>query len=145
MWWVIFLLEHVRAIESLLTPLGYPMHRGYASKVTAQYLVLRAPGVGGDDELPLSGPRESFEDVLRVTAVAGTYDGVSIMLRRVSQVLSPGREWRRVPMPGWQLHTRFVRSEFIDVDTSVTLTSSGLHPSFGVDTYQMAAEPITGG
>jgi hypothetical protein len=136
------MLEQIKAIEAALAPLGYPTHRGYAAKVTPQYLVLSAPGVGSEDEAQLAGPVLSVAADFRVTAVGGTWEGVAIMLNRVRGILSPGSLPKRVPLPSWSLHTQFVRSELIDVDPSTTTTATGLHPFYGVDTYHLAADPI---
>jgi hypothetical protein len=136
------MIEHLTAIQAALASLGYPTHRIYAAKPAAQYLVLGGRAWDGTGEPALAGPVRDIETDLRVTAVAGTPDGVAIMLRRVRDVLSPGGVWHRVPMTGWRLDTRFLRSEFIDVDTSTTNAASGLHPAFGVDSYQLAAQAI---
>jgi hypothetical protein len=136
------MVEHLKAIEAALASLGYPTHRIYATKPSSQYLVLGGRAWDGSAEQAMAGPAGDLASDLRVTAVAGTPDGVAIMLRRVRDVLSPGGVWTRIPMAGWRLELRYVRSEFIDVDTSSTSTATGQHPAFGVDTYQLSAQAI---
>lgn len=136
------MIEHLKAVEAALASLGYTSHRIYAVKPTRQYLVLGGRAWGGATERALSGPVADLATDLRVTAVAGTPDGVGVMLARARAILSPGLEWTRLPMSGWRVETRFLRSEFIDVDTSTKNTDTGLHPAWGVDSYSFVAQPI---
>lgn len=135
------MIAFLKAIEAVLHPVGYPTHRIYASAVTGQYLVLGGKGWDSTDEPPLAGPATDVDTDVRVTAVTGTVDGVATMLDRVREVLSPGSQWSRVPIVGWRLEVRYRRSEFIDVDTSTTITGTNRHPAYGVDTYQLVAQP----
>ena len=41
----------------------------------------------------------------------------------------------------WKAETRWERSEFVDVDPTVTIAATNKHPALGVDTYRLTSEP----
>lgn len=125
------------AIVAALQPLGYAVHLDYNSgDVVPPYIVVGGPGEGRPEEEGLAGAPDAGSD-LRVTAVFGTSEGVRIGLERVLGILSPGKDWTTVASG---VNTRFVRREVVDFDTSVTVTGSGRHPAYGVDTYRLVQE-----
>lgn len=132
----------MKALEAVLAPLGYKIHRWTVPTITEQYLVLSSPGYGDAVEDSICGTGDDLDVPLRVTAVAGTPDGAVIMLNRVRALLSPGRDETRVPAEGLDVRVRFTRSEVVDVDRDVTITGTNRHPAYGVDTYRLVSQPV---
>lgn len=134
------MLTHLQAIESLWSSLGYTIHRWTAPAVTEQYVVLSAPGWGGDPERSVAGLSESFAAEVRVMAVAATCDGVAIMLGRM-RALAPSRAPKKLTVASRAASLQFVRSEFLDVDRSTVIAGTSLNPAYGVDTYLLTSDP----
>lgn len=132
---------HLDAVSAALAPLAYTTHLFAAPVVSSQYLILSSPSWGGPIEAPVASTSGSFDVDVRVKAVAGTPEGVAIMLGRVRSLLGPDNGWVRMAVSGRVAHVRFVRSEFIDVDRDVTITNTDRHPGVGVDTYRLISEP----
>lgn len=125
----------IDVVKSALEPLAYPLAVDYVTgEVTPPYLVLGGPATGRPEEEVLSGPALDESQDLRITAVAGTTDGARIMLRNVRDLLSPGLQWTTLAAG---VDIRYLRSEVVDVDTSVTMTATNRHPAYGVDTYRL--------
>lgn len=127
------------AAEAALAPLGYVTHLFTAPEVSGQYLVIGARGWDGGVEGALA-PTGDLDTELRITAVAGTPQGAEIMLRRVREILSPGRDWTALTVPGRSAHVKFARSEYIGVDTSVKITGTDRHPGVGVESYRIVSD-----
>lgn len=132
------LLDAVRAL--LEGELDYPWSLGYAPDRAPRYGVITAPPWGAG-ESSVAGPGMSVDVDFRVKAVTGTVLGVGNMLSKVRTVLWPNQHPSRPPIPGWSVEVVYVRSEFVDVDTSASRTASNRYPAFGVDTYRLVAEP----
>ena len=132
---------HLDAIRAELESLEYATHLFAAPVVSSQYLILSSPSWGGPLEAPVASTSGSVDVDVRVKAVAGTPEGVAIMLGRVRSLLGPDNEWVRVAVSSRVAQVRFVRSEFIDVDRDVTITNTDRHPGVGVDTYRLVSEP----
>ena len=132
---------HLDAIKAELAPLGYTTLFFAAPVVSSQYLILSSPSWGGPLEAPVASTSGGVDVDVRVKAVTGTPEGVAIMLGRVRALLGPDNEWVRLTVAGRSAHVRFVRSEFIDVDRDVTITTTDRHPGVGVDTYRLVSEP----
>lgn len=137
------MIAHIKAVEALLEPLGYTVHRWTAPVVSAQYVILSTAAHDGDLEDGLVDCGEAFATDLQVKAVAGTPDGVVIMLARIRGVLSPARGEAAVPLDGRHVVTHYVRSEHVPiVDRDVTITGTNRHPAHAVDTYRLVSQPI---
>ena len=132
--------EHWAAVEQLLAPLGYSVYRVFADQVSDQYVVLSSKA-WDDAEEPAINTDASFATDLRLKAVAGTVNGVDIMLARIRGLLWPARQPAVLSVPGRDATVRYLRSEFIDVDQSTTVTGTNRHPAFGVDTYRITSDP----
>lgn len=132
--------EHLDAIKADLAFLAYPTWRYWADEVTGQYLVLSAPAWDRPEE-PAIGPNDDLDTQLRIKAVAGTTTGVVTMLRKIREQLSPQQLEHQVPMAGRIVRTRYVRSEFVDVDRDAVIVGTNRHPAVGVDTYRLLSEP----
>lgn len=136
--------SHLDAVEARLAPLGYLTHHYAAPEISSQYLILAGPAWDDSLEASLGGDGESLDTLLHVTAVAGTPRGVDIMLTRVRDTLSPGRDWTRLPMAGAQVDLRFLRPEGdIGIDRDVTITGTNRNPAVGVITFQLVSEPTS--
>lgn len=133
-------VEALRAEIAAQTP--YAVHAFAAPSLSLPQVVIEAPPTGDRGELSACGTTSAVDDTVRVKAVAGTSEGVAMMLARIGEVLSPGREVRRLPMPGRALDVVWVRSEFVAADTSVTIPSTNRHPAVGVDSYRVVSQPI---
>ena len=131
------MLDHLKAVQALLEPLGYPTHRDVSPDAAPPYLVLSAPGWGDAAEASVCASRESADVSLRVMATAGTTDGVRIMHTNVRRLLD--RSHPR--LEGRHLTVLWERSEFVDVDRDVTIPGTNRHPAWGVETYRLVSEP----
>ena len=132
---------HLDALKAALSPLGYATHLWAAPDVTPQYLILSSRSWESSREASVCGTDLSLDTEVRVTAVAGTPEGVEVMLRRVRGLLGPDEEWVRVPLADRHAQTHFARGEFIGVDDSVKITGTDRHPGVGVDSYRLVSEP----
>jgi hypothetical protein len=135
------MIEHLKAIKAALDPLGYTTHLVAAAEVTGQYLVLGGRSWDRPDEMPVCNTTDSLVTDWRLTAVAGTPEGVGTMLRRARELLSPQLAPSRIPMAGRDVRVWFERGEFIGVDRDTVNTTTGRHPAYGVDTYRLTSEP----
>jgi len=102
-----------------------------------QYVVLWTPPHSADeDEALIRGTASTAS--LRLTAVAGTLDGVQIMLDRIRGLLDK----HTASVTGRHVLLTWERSEAIDLDRTVTIPNTDRHPAFGVDTYTIHSQPI---
>ena len=140
------MLAHLKALEALV-PDDYQTFRVYANLTddgevpAVPYVVLSAPAWSGTDEVAVSDTGEVLDTDVRFTAVAGTPDGVLIILNRLRSVLSPDSGWRDVAVADRVAQVRYIRSEFVSVDRDVTITGTNRHPAVGVDTYRLVSQP----
>ena len=98
--------------------------------------VLSAPACAADPDAPICATSTAFEAEIRFKAVAGTPQGVAIMLANARATL-PGA----LTVTGRAVTLRWERSEFIDLDTDVIIPATNRHPAFGVDTYTLTSQP----
>lgn len=137
------MIAHLKAVEAVLAPLGYTVHRWAAPAVSAQYVILSTPAHDDVLEAAVCDTGLDLATDLRIKAVAGTPDGVVIMLDRIRAVLSPGRSWTRVPLEDRLVEVRYERSEYEPtVDRDVTITGTNRHPAHATDTYRLVSQPI---
>ena len=133
----------LNAVKARLVALD-PKYRGFLVAADANtappYWIIDAPGLGVGEDVSIDAETRGVDSDFRVKAVAGTVDGVFIMLDAARAVLSPVLAPAPLEVAGRFAETRWVRSEFVDVDDSITLMS-GKHPAFGVDTYHLSSEP----
>ena len=135
------MIAHLNGVKATLAPLGYRTELFAVVEVEGQYLILEAPAWGDGVEESVCGVGDDLDVDIRVKAVAGTAEGSAIMLRRVRGLLSPDRSWTAVAVAGRVAHIRFVRSEFVGVDRSVTAADTNRHPGVAVDTYRLVSQP----
>lgn len=131
---------HLDALKVRLSPLGYVTHLYAAPSITSQYLIVGGrwrPGA----EPSLCGTGASIDTDVPITAVAGTPEGVAIMLDRVRALLGPNDDWAPLTLAGRVAQTHFARSEFIGVDRDAVITATDRHPAVGVDSYRLVSEP----
>lgn len=140
------MIGHLDAVKARIAPLRstgtFSVHVGYAgSKAqTLPYFVLGGRGWASPDDAPLCGATEDLDTEIRVKAVGANADSVLTVLKTVRADLSPGLASSVLVVAGRRARIKFVRSEFVDADTSVTLTD-GTHPTQGVDTYRLTSQP----
>lgn len=132
---------HLDAVKVALSPLGYTTHLWAAPVVSGQYLILSSRSWESGREASICGTDRSLDTEVRVTAVAGTPEGVEVMLRRVRGLLGPDDDWAHLDVPGRSAQTHFARGEFIGVDDSVKISGTDRHPGVGVDSYRLVSEP----
>jgi hypothetical protein len=106
------------------------------------YVVLEGPGWGIPEEVADAGPAEELDVDLRVKVVGKSAAQVVTMLDIARRNLSPGGQLTLVPMDDHMLETKYLRSEFVAADTSVTVLQSNTHPVVGVDSYRLTSQPI---
>lgn len=104
---------------------------------TPPWIVLEAPAWAPDPSERLTLHAHQMECDIRVKAVAGTPTGVAVILGNVRAAL-PGS----LTVTGRRdVSIRWLRSEFIDLDTSATIPGTSHHPAYGVDTYRLISYP----
>lgn len=103
---------------------------------TPPWFILEAPAWGSDPDVLLCGTQFQMVTDVRVKAVAGTTGGVAIMLANARAAL-PGA----LTVTGRKASLEWLRSEFIDLDTSATIPGTSRHPAYGVDTYRLTSVP----
>jgi len=106
------------------------------------FLSLEAPSWGSDPAMSVCGVPHQIETQVRLRAVAGTPDGVEVLLRSARVALGDGAT---VPLTvaGRTSEIRWERAEFIGVDTDATIPDTNRHPAVGVDTYILTSQPTT--
>lgn len=134
--------EHLEAVKAQLASLGYTTWLFWADEVSRQYVVLDGRSWDRPAEMPVAQLTDDLDTEFRVKAVAGTTSGAAIMLNRLRALLSPQLGPTQIPMAGRAVTVVFVRGEFIDVDQSTTIASTGRHPAVGVDTYRLVSQPV---
>ncbi len=129
-------------IAGLRSTGSYAVHVAYADPKaqTLPYVILGAPGWDSPDDVPLSGASDDLDAEVRVKVVAGNGDAVLEVLKKIRDELSPGKASTVLTVSGRVARIKFVRSEFVAPDTSVTLTN-GTHPTQGVETYRITSQP----
>lgn len=129
---------HLDAIRTKLAA-GYPVDlwKPDPGRVP-QFAAIEAPAWASDRAAPICGTSSAFETEIRFKAVAGTPQGVAIMLANARATL-PGT----VTVAGRAVTLAWARSEFIDLDTDVTIPQTNRHPAFGVDSYILTSQPTT--
>ena len=130
------MIAHLKALRSVLG-VSYPVDL-LASEPgrTGQWIVLEAPAWASDPDEPICATSSAFQTEVRLKAITGTPEGVTIMLGHARSVL-PGV----VPVAGRHVTVEWARSEFIDMDTSVTIPGKNRHPAYGVDTFILTSQP----
>ena len=139
---------HLQALQTLLAPLGYPVHLFHAEGRSdvevppVPFLVLRAPTWSDPDDLPVCGPGADLDARVSVTGTASTVEGALVVLSRVRRLLMPHTV---VPVEGRYATLTGHRSE-VDpqVDPDLRLPGSDRHPGFGVDSYRLHSVPKEG-
>lgn len=130
------------ALRDHLRASGFP--RTYIGQVPADAdyptVSLQVPGHGLPDEPTLS-PCVVAEADFRVVVGDFTDSNVVLALGRIRDVLSPRGMEARIPTPGRHVTTRYVRSEFVGTDPSLSLDATNRHPGVGVDTYRIDSQP----
>lgn len=129
-------------LKTALQPLGYQVHFDRAPKITSQYVILGSPADGRPLEEAVGDTAADHALELRVTCVVGTTAGARIMLQRIRDILSPGRRTHTLRGGDLLVSVRYLRSELVDVDTSVVITGTNTNPVWGVDTYQLVIQHI---
>ena len=135
------MIAHLNAAKARIEALGFEVHIAHAATSSTKYVVLSAPGWDASDELPVCGVSDVLDADLRVKAVTGTPAGVLTMLALIRAALSPGFTAAPLTVEGRAATTKFVRSEFVSADTTVTITATNRHPVQGVDTYRLVSQP----
>ena len=140
------MIEHLAAMKPRIAGLrstgSYAVHIGHADPTaqTLPYVIISAPGWASPDDLPLCGATTDLDAEVRVKVVAGNGDAVLTVLKLIRASLSPGLASSALTVSGRRARIKFVRSEFVAPDTSVTLPN-GTHPTQGVDTYRITSQP----
>ena len=133
------MIEHLEAVQARLS--GIQPAEVVWSTRDLPYFVLSSPALDLSREVPVCSVTETLDVEVRVKAVTGTPAGVFTMLRLAREELSPGLESSPLAVAGRVATVRFVRSEFVDVDESTTITGTNRHPAQGVDTYRIVSHP----
>lgn len=137
------MIAELTAVDARIEALSYATHIGYTdSKAQAlPYVVLGAPGWDATAEVPLCGSSDVLDAEIRVKVVSGEATGVMKALKIIRDDLSPALASSVLEVPGRVARIKYVRSEFVAPDTSVTLTN-GSHPTQGVETYRITSQPV---
>lgn len=137
------MIAHLEAMKAAAVALGYEVHIVHAVNPTStSYVVLAAPGWESPEQVPVCGADGSLDAMVRVKAVSGTPSGVYKMLAKLRGLYSPGKRWAPLTIEGRSAATKFVRSEFVGVDDSTTITGTDRNPAQGVDSYRLVSQPV---
>ncbi len=130
--------DAIAAIQALLNPLGWDVRYGDATGATYPYVLLwSSPGQPGSE--PSAAGGDGFEDLLGVTMVDTMPANVLVIASRVRALL----DGARLSAGGHYLTLRLRFSEPVKADREVTLPDTNTHPSFAVDHYHLAAQPLS--
>lgn len=135
------MIAHVAALKAMIEALGLEVHVAHATTTATKYVVLSVPGWDMGQEMPVCGVSDVLATDVRVKAVTGTPVGALTMLALIRAALSPGFTAAPLTVEGRAATTKFVRSEFVSADTTVTITATNRHPVQGVDTYRLVSQP----
>ena len=128
---------HLAAMQARLAPLDLPIDRWAPEPHRVPpFLSLEAPSWDSDPDAPACDTSDAFWTSVRVRAVAGTPDGVAIILANVRRTL-PGV----LAVEGRAASIAWTRSEFIEIDPDATIPGTNRHPAYGVDTYTLTSQP----
>lgn len=130
------MLAHITAIKALLAPVGAVYYVDVPDAPALPYVLLWGSSGVPSDDVPISGA-DDLTDLLGVTAVAGTPDGVLIVRSRVRTLLDGAH-----PIVAGRLVTlRLFDSRPTQVDREVTIPNTNRHPAYGVDLYRLTSVP----
>ena len=137
------MMAHLTAVQARVTAAsGQRVDIAWSSMPgVVPYVVLTAPPWQDSDERGVCGAPAALDFEVRVKSVAGTVAAVVETLARVRADLSPDSRLSPLVVAGRSATVQYVRSEFVDVDQSVTITSTDRRPVFGVDTYRVVSQP----
>ena len=128
---------HLAAMQARLAPLDLPIDRWAPEPHRVPpFLSLEAPSWDSDPDAPACDTSDAFWTSIRVRAVAGTPDGVAIILANVRRTL-PGV----LSVEGRAASITWTRSEFIEIDPDAIIPGTNRHPAYGVDTYTLTSQP----
>lgn len=133
------MIAELNAVKARLETI-WPTDVVWATRA-APYFVVSSPAFDPSDEVAVSSTTDVIDAEVRVKAVTGTPTGVFTMLDLARDELSPGLRSSALEVEGRVTTIRFVRSEFVDVDDSTTVTGTDRHPAQGVDTYRIVSHP----
>lgn len=130
------MLAHIAAIKALLAPVGAVYYVDVPDAPAMPYLLLWGSSGVPSDDVPISGA-DDLTDVLGVTAVAGTPEGVLIVRDRVRALLDGAHP----TVAGRVVTLQLFDSRATQVDREVTIPTTSRHPSYGVDLYRLTSVP----
>ena len=104
------------------------------------WMSIEAPSWAPDPDECMCGTPHQMEAAIRVRAIAGTPDGVEVLLRNARVALGNGRR-RDLTVSGRDASIRWERGEFIGLDPDATIPGTNRHPAVGVDTYTLTSRP----
>ena len=134
---------HLNAIRALL-PTGSGPIDLWAPEPnrTPPFYSIEAPSWGSDPRMAVCGVPQQVEVAVRLRAVAGTPDGVEVMLRNARLALGNGSTIK-LTVAGRDADLTWERAEFIGLDPDATIPGTNRHPAVGVDTYTLTSQPTT--
>lgn len=101
---------------------------------------VEAPSWGADPAMAIDGVPHLIETPVRLRAVAGTPDGVEVLLSNARVALGNGAAFP-LTVSGRNAEVRWERAEFVGLDTDATIPDTNRHPAVGVDTYILTSQP----
>lgn len=143
---MIAVLDAVKShLEAALSMPGLPVAGFIADAGAARapyFLVWSGAGDRSDDEA-VGGPCGDFGGPLGVTCTAASPTAALNMAAAVIQALAPGREPKSLPgVAGRHVVLSFVDARPVQVDRSLTLTSTKTHPAYAVVMFDVHSQPL---
>jgi len=137
------MIDELTAMQALVHERGFTCHLISADEAISYPYVVISPGYGRPGERPLSERLDSVDHDVQVRYVGSSPASMLGLMKTVRAILSPHKGPRRLAVPGRNARVKFLRHELTDQDRDVTVTATGRHPHYGVDTFHLVSTPET--
>ena len=128
-------------------PVPVPVHFGGVegdpgTVPTPPYLIVWSNAGEGTPERVMAGALGHMTSDVRVTCVAGTEEGATILAASVRETLTPGFDPAPLTVEGRYVTVAHDGSMSPQIDRDVRITGTNTHPAFGVELFQIDSQPL---
>lgn len=125
------------AILKVLREAGINAYELEVSDANPSYPYAIISGDFGIPDTPALGAWEAIDATVSLTLVHNTPNNLRVFTAKVRDLLSGG-----LTIAGWATNLDLYRVSPALVDRSVTITETGRHPAYTVETWRIRATPI---